>query len=120
MERIYRACDLAVSSSISEGLPFNIVEAQLCLLPVVASDIRGHTDLIENGENGWRYPPGDSGALARAVINVISRPDHGKKQGEAAGISAMKYSLAPAYTANTAVYKRMMKTGNWASSVVIK
>ncbi|MDR1530654.1 MAG: glycosyltransferase [Clostridiales bacterium] len=43
-------CDAAVSVSRYEGLPFNIMEAMLCELPIVASDIRGHCDLLENTE----------------------------------------------------------------------
>lgn len=47
--------DIAVSSSRQEGLPVNIMEALSLNLPVVASDIRGHADLIEPGTNGYLY-----------------------------------------------------------------
>lgn len=40
------AADLYVSMSRCEGLPFNIVEAMLAGLPVLASDIKGHRDLL--------------------------------------------------------------------------
>ncbi|PHA03075.1 glycosyltransferase family 1 protein [Bacillus pseudomycoides] len=46
-------CDLAVASSLREGLPVNIMEAMACGLPVVATDNRGHRELIINNENGW-------------------------------------------------------------------
>ncbi|MGE4354200.1 MAG: glycosyltransferase family 4 protein [Oscillospiraceae bacterium] len=110
MEKIYAACDLAVSTSRSEGLPFNIMEAQLCAVPVVASRIRGHSDLITNGLNGWLYPPGSPGELAEAVVRIYGSPDRGQKQGTAASASAKKYSLAAAFEANTAVYRKMLPT----------
>lgn len=107
MEQIYKACDCAVSTSKSEGLPFNIIEAQLCGLPVVASRIRGHTDLIEDGINGWLYPPGESKALAEAVTQIYHSTDLGKCQGGAARQSALKYALDIAYKENTQVYRRL-------------
>jgi glycosyltransferase EpsD len=108
MEAIYKACDLALSTSKSEGLPFNVLEAQLCALPVVASKIRGHTDLIEHGVNGWLYTPGDTAALAETILSVYHSPDRGRRQGTAASLSAKRYSLEAAYKENTAVYKQFM------------
>ena len=52
INKIYRSCDILVSASKMEGLPFNIMEAMLCGLPVIASDIKGHSDLITDGQNG--------------------------------------------------------------------
>ncbi|WP_429714224.1 glycosyltransferase family 4 protein [Bacillus rhizoplanae] len=46
-------CDIAVASSLREGLPVNIMEAMACGLSVVATDNRGHRELIRNNENGW-------------------------------------------------------------------
>ena len=66
----YRIADIAVSASRSEGLPFNLMEAMYCGLPVVASAVKGHVDLIEDGENGLLYPYGDSGAFAAQVARL--------------------------------------------------
>ena len=54
-----RACDLYVSASEKEGLPFNIMESLGCGKITLASDIKGHRDLIEDGKSGILYPPGD-------------------------------------------------------------
>ena len=104
MEAIYRACDMAVSTSISEGLPFNIAEAQLCALPVVASSIRGHTDLITDGVNGRLYEPGNAANLAATILSVIHASDGGKGLGTAARESALQYSQDVAYRENTEAY----------------
>ena len=45
----YRMADACVSSSRSEGLQFNIMEAMHLGLPVIASDVKGDADLIEDG-----------------------------------------------------------------------
>ena len=53
-ELIYSS-DIIISSSKSEGLPFNIMEAMSIGIPVIASRIKGHTDLITDGYNGYLF-----------------------------------------------------------------
>lgn len=48
MQELYPLCDTAVSTSKIEGLPFNLLEAMTCGLPILASNIKGHRDLVEN------------------------------------------------------------------------
>ncbi len=47
MNILYRSSDVLLSASKMEGLPFNVLEALYCGLPVIASDIKGHRDLID-------------------------------------------------------------------------
>ncbi len=48
MQELYPLCDTAVSTSKIEGLPFNVLEAMACGLPVLISNVKGHSDLVEN------------------------------------------------------------------------
>ena len=54
-----RAADLYVTASEIEGMPFNVIEALGCEVPILASDIKGHVDLIEDGEEGYLYERGN-------------------------------------------------------------
>ena len=72
--RWYEMADCSVSASRSEGLPFHMMEALFCSLPVVASRVKGHEDLIREGENGLLYPYGDHRACARAIEDVMADP----------------------------------------------
>ncbi len=58
MRQLYSACDACVSTSRIEGLPFNIMEAMACGLPIIASDIKGHRELLE-GETGLLFHDGE-------------------------------------------------------------
>lgn len=66
-----RVADIAVASSLREGLALNIVEAMYCGLPVVATDNRGHVPIIRDGENGFLVHIGDSEAMARRVLEIL-------------------------------------------------
>ncbi len=52
---LYRCADVLVSAATMEGLPFNVMEALYCGIPVVASRIKGHTDLLTDGDNGLLF-----------------------------------------------------------------
>jgi glycosyltransferase EpsD len=51
----YQLSDICVSSSRIEGLPFNIMEAMSVGLPIIASKVKGHTDLVISEENGFLF-----------------------------------------------------------------
>ncbi|WP_230500655.1 glycosyltransferase family 4 protein [Sutcliffiella rhizosphaerae] len=74
INQILPACDLAVASSYREGLPVNIMEAMACGLPVIASDNRGHRELVFNDYNGYLIKEMDSaqfaGAIKKLYINI--------------------------------------------------
>ena len=67
-----RAVDLYVSASEKEGLPFNIMEALGCGAVTLASDIKGHRDLIEDGVTGFLYTPGDMTQFIDKVKDIHS------------------------------------------------
>ncbi len=64
-------CDLYVSPSKSEGLPFNIVEALGCEKTVLASKVKGHTDILSGGA-GLLYTPGDKKDFCTKVTDVYN------------------------------------------------
>lgn len=72
IEVLLHACDVAVASSIREGLPVNVMEALACGLPVVLSDNRGHRELVSEGENGFLVSVNDSGKMAEKVAEILS------------------------------------------------
>lgn len=69
-----RAADIAVASSIREGLGLNIVESMYCGLPVVATDNRGHVSIIEDGVNGYLVHVGDADTMAARVMKLAGDP----------------------------------------------
>ncbi|SFB30024.1 Glycosyltransferase involved in cell wall bisynthesis [Cohnella sp. OV330] len=66
ISRLLPMCDLAVSGSLREGLPVNIMEAMACGLPIVATHNRGHSELVADQINGYLIDP-------RSVDDFVSR-----------------------------------------------
>ncbi|MEO3945376.1 glycosyltransferase family 4 protein [Gorillibacterium sp. CAU 1737] len=80
--RILPACDIAVASSLREGLPVNIMEAMASGLPIVATSNRGHDELVKDGENGYLVAPGDAAAMADRLEELLLSEEARKRMGE--------------------------------------
>ncbi len=63
----YYMFDVIVIPSVSEGFGLALVEAMAAGRPVVASQVGGMKDIIEDGKTGLFVPPADAGAIAQAV-----------------------------------------------------
>lgn len=63
--------DLFILPSFSEGRSNALLEAMASGLPVVASDIDGVTELIEDDRTGRLFPPGDDEALAAILFALL-------------------------------------------------
>ena len=71
IDDLVHASDIAVGSSIREGLPVNVMEALACGLPVVLSDNRGHRVLAVDGKNGYVVPVNDCKKMAERIEEII-------------------------------------------------
>lgn len=93
LEEYQRVADVSVSCSRREGLGLNLIEAMLSETPVVATENRGHKELIQNGVNGYLIHQDDSHSLAQALITLLK--DKKKSAAFAAnGLEiGMKYSF---------------------------
>jgi glycosyltransferase involved in cell wall biosynthesis len=67
--------DLFVSSSLWEGLPTVILEAMACNVPVVATEIPGTDELVENEVNGLVVKPADGRSLGEAILRLLAEPN---------------------------------------------
>ncbi len=72
--RILDDLDLSVISSDSEGLPMVVLESMASGTPVVSTAVGGIPELIVDGKTGILVPPGDSRALADAILDLVRDP----------------------------------------------
>lgn len=60
-----------------------VMEAMASGLPVIASNISGIPELVEDNRNGFLIPPRDVGALVAAIERLIQEPDLRRQFGMA-------------------------------------
>ncbi|MDQ1049624.1 glycosyltransferase [Streptomyces sp. V4I2] len=83
MPALMRSADLVLGTPTYE--PFGIVplEAMACAVPVVATDVGGHRDTVSDGGTGRLVPPGDPGAIAAAVRDLLAEDGTRSRYGTA-------------------------------------
>lgn len=89
LPRVFRALDLFVHPSLWEGLPLTLLMAMGARLPVVGTRVSGITEVIADGNNGLLVPPGDSQALAAAILEMYRSPELRRRLAEAARRTVM-------------------------------
>lgn len=104
----YRAADGAVSSSRSEGLPFNLMEAMYYGLPIVASDVKGNRDLITHNQTGLLYPYGDPSACAAQIRRLLEEPFLREHLSQEASKAAKGYTLSEVLPQVMACYEKLI------------
>jgi glycosyltransferase involved in cell wall biosynthesis len=89
------ASTLLVLPSFSEGLPRVAMEAFARGRPVVGSRAGGIPDIVEDGVSGLLVPPGDSEALADALVRALSDPALARRLAEGAHAAASRWLQTP-------------------------
>lgn len=92
VDELLKMSDLLVTTSISEGLPINVQEALACGIPVVASKIRGHVDLIVESENGMLFDLDDRITAVNCIRAIFENGKFREKLSVNARKSAVKFS----------------------------
>ncbi len=88
----YRGLNIFVVPSVmAEGLPTTILEAMATGLPVIATDLGGAGEVIEEGKTGLLVSPGDSVQLADAMLKLSASPGKVLQMGEAANSTVLKH-----------------------------
>ncbi|NEQ85327.1 MAG: glycosyltransferase family 4 protein, partial [Moorea sp. SIO2I5] len=89
------AADGFVLSSAWEGMPNVVMEALASSTPVVATDVGGVRELVEDGKSGFVVPPRDSSALSKAMKTLIESSEQQRQQMGKIGFYHIKsqYSL---------------------------
>ena len=79
---LYSVMDVFALPSYREGLGLSILEASAMKRPVVASDIRGCREAVDDKKTGFLVPSSNPKKLAEAIMYILSHPKEAKTMGE--------------------------------------
>jgi glycosyltransferase involved in cell wall biosynthesis len=109
--------DIFVLPSRSEGFSNAIVEAMAASLPVVATDVGGNAEAVQDGVSGLIVPPEDHEALATAIISLLSNSSKAQAMGAAGKqLVAEKFTTDAMMHQITSAYARLLSKKTSASS----
>ena len=104
IDQVYKMADIGVSSSRQEGMGLNLVEEMMCGLPVVATKIRGHDEVIDDQCNGLFFTQGNSSQFIDHILSLKKDKILYQRLSENALKKAANFELGSALECMTSIY----------------
>jgi len=100
--------DIFALTSLWEGLPRVLPQAMAAGLPIVATAVDGNAEAVTDGGNGFLTPPGDSQAMATALLRLLEDSALSRRMGEAGRTRAEEFSARKMVSAIAALYEALL------------
>ncbi len=103
------ASDVFLLPSETESFGLAALEALSCGVPVVASDVGGLPEVVDEGETGFLAPVGDVAAMSARVLELLRDPARRRAFGARARARTLeRFRLEPAIDRYEALYRRLL------------
>jgi glycosyltransferase involved in cell wall biosynthesis len=104
-----QSLDIYIHASHGETMSTSIMQAMACKLPIIASDVPGISNMIENNKTGILVPPKNQVALAKAIADIINNPAKATTMKEAAfEFAVLNYSNKTMFAKYQSVFENMI------------
>jgi glycosyltransferase involved in cell wall biosynthesis len=88
---VYAGADVLAFPSLYEGFGYPPLEAMACGTPVVVSNVSSLPEVV--GDAALLVPPGDAGAIAGAILRVLTSPELAAKLRQAGRLRVRRFSM---------------------------
>jgi glycosyltransferase involved in cell wall biosynthesis len=106
----YNTSQVVAVPSLWEGMPLVILEAAACGKPVVASNVSGMPEFIEEGGTGFTVNPRDPGAMAGSIEQVLEDNTLARRMSDRARKKASgEFDLKVQVSRTLDLYQRVME-----------
>jgi glycosyltransferase involved in cell wall biosynthesis len=110
--------EIVLAPSHGESFGNAVVEAQLALRPVVATDVRGHNETVIDDVTGLLVPVDDPAAMAEAVSLLLDDPERAARVADAGRRSALERYTAKRYRSEMRTVLERLVSGAEGAHVV--
>jgi glycosyltransferase involved in cell wall biosynthesis len=101
--------DICVNTSDSEGFSNSVLEYMTCGKPVVATRVGGNIEAVDDGINGFLFPPGDEIVLAQKISLLILNNELRRRLGENARRKASQFTYTNMFSEYELEYENLIK-----------
>jgi glycosyltransferase involved in cell wall biosynthesis len=109
--------DVFVLPSISEGLSNTLLEAMAARVPVVASDVGGNREIVQEGRSGVLFASRDEAGLAERLAQIVDDPGLRAELGRAGRERVeRRFSMGAMIESYEALYERVARSGRRVAS----
>ncbi|MFZ9189615.1 MAG: N-acetyl-alpha-D-glucosaminyl L-malate synthase BshA, partial [Schleiferiaceae bacterium] len=108
IERILSMSDVFLLPSESESFGLAALEAMASYVPVVATNTGGIPEVIDHGVSGYLEPVGDTAAMARDVLEILTTPGRREAMGQHARQKAEQFAMAAVGTQYIELYQKLV------------
>ena len=106
---LMRGLDAFALPSLAEGISNTILEAMATALPIVATNVGGNVELLQDGVTGRLVPPRDPDTMAQALLDDWRHPGAARERGRRARVDVeRRFSLDGMVGAYAALYDRLL------------
>ena len=104
--------DIFVLPSLTEGMPFVLLEAMAAGKAIVASNIPAIKEMVRNGKEALLFDPYSPEQLKEAVLKLYHNPELRRELGENAKKKAKQYDIGVVFPKIVEVYQEVLRNKN--------
>jgi glycosyltransferase involved in cell wall biosynthesis len=109
LQSILPCLDLVVHPAVMEGLGVSLLQAAAAGVPIVATSVGGIPEIVQDGQNGFLVPYGDTSILSHAIIRLLTDHELAARFSRAGKARVQKhFSIQAMVQGNVQVYKEII------------
>ncbi|MBX9889397.1 MAG: glycosyltransferase family 4 protein [Flavobacteriaceae bacterium] len=109
IDELYKMSDLGISSSKQEGLGLNLIEEMMCGLPILATEDRGHKEIVQSGKDGYLYKQNNEQHFIENLKKLYRNQKLVREMGKKASLSAQLFEITNSLQEMSVIYKKFLK-----------